>query len=192
MMRKNFTPRSVALTAIPLLFGIYVVPASAAISLGTITFDAAGTEHQQPLGPFFETTSGVLMTLTTDNHLHLGDRSGDGNPDLYNHNNITQTLTFSRPVSILGFDVVADAGGFGAQNNEFKSSAGGEFSIEALGNFDVTIDGAGVWENITWFSWQQFGGEFTIDNVKFSAVPIPAAFWLALTGFVALLKVRKA
>lgn len=99
MMRKNFTPRSVALTAIPLLFGIYVVPASAAISLGTITFDAAGTEHQQPLGPFFETTSGVLMTLTTDNHLHLGDRSGDGNPDLYNHNNITQTLTFSQPVS---------------------------------------------------------------------------------------------
>ena len=187
MIKKTYTPRYVTLALTVLFFGICLAPTQAAVSFGTVTFDAAGTAHQQPPGPFVETISGISMTLTTDNHLH---RSGDGNPDLYKHNNITQTLTFSQPVSILNFDVVADADGFGTDNNEFISSAGGEFSIDALGNFDVASNGVGVWEDITWFSWKQLGGEFTIDNVQFSAVPVAAAFWFTLSALVTLSRVR--
>lgn len=192
-MKVSRLPYHLALASIAVILVNMAAPAEAAIRFGTITFDAAGTAHQQPPGPFFETSAEVDMTLTTDNHLHLGDRSGDGNPDLYNHNGITQTLTFSQPVSILSIDVVDDAGGFGAINNEFKSSIDGTFSttdgifsIDALGVFDVAANGSGVWEDIIAFSWLQIGGEFSIDNVQFSAVPIPAALWLSASALMAL------
>ena len=127
------------------------------------------------------------MSATSPTHLHLGDWSGDGSPDLYNHANIIQTLTFSQPVNILGFTVVAQNGGFGT-NNSFVSDAGGTFNINALGFFDVAANGGGIWEGITSFSWTQPGGDLTIDNLQFSAVPVPAAFWFGISGLAVVFR----
>ena len=70
--------------------------------------------------------------------------------------------------------------------NVFVSSAGGTFNVDMLGFFDVPLKGDGIWEEITSFSWTQPEGELTIDNLQFSAVPVPAAFWLGLSGVAAL------
>lgn len=170
-------PRAAVLAATGFLFGIFIVPSQAAIIFGTVTFDDHELATELATDPYQETAAGIDVSVTSVIHIHIGDWSGDGSPDLYNHANITQTLIFSRPINILGFDVVDEHGGLGV-NNSFVSSAGGTFNVGALGFFDVVADGAGIWEEITSFTWTQPVGDLAIDNLQFSAVPLPSALFL--------------
>ena len=198
-MRKTYAPRAAVSAALGLLFTTFTVPALAAVVFGTITFDDHELATELAPGPYLETAAGVTVSVTfvpPADHIHLGDWDLDGSPDLYNHAGITQRLTFSQPVNILGFDVVDEDGGLGAGNNSFVSSAGGTFSVVAGTPdffFDVTANGSGVWAGITSFDWTQAsGGDLTIDNLQFSAVPLPAAFWLGISGLVALSRFARA
>ena len=194
-MRTTHPPRAAVLAALGLSFSILMLPAQATIVFGTINFDDHELATELAPSPYVETAAGVTVSVTSPTHIHLGDWSGDGSPDLYNDNDITQTLTFSQPVTILGFDVVDESGaGFGA-GNSFVSSAGGTFSVGAGAIpffFDVTTNGIGVWEDITSFDWTQPDGDLTIDNLQFSSVPVPAAFWLGISGLVALSRFARA
>lgn len=183
-MNTILKPRAIVVALMGLLLSIFAVSAQAMIAFGTITFDDGTLGLPNP--PYVETAAGVQMTLTSSSHLHFDDRGGDSTTDLWNHLGITQTFTFSQPVSILSFDVVeANSGGLGA-GNSFASDAGGSFSVSAVGMFDVAANGVGVWQDITSFSWTQPTGELSIDNLDFSTVPIPAAFWLTLSGLAGL------
>ena len=189
-MRIFQASRAAILAGTGLLFSIFIVPAHAAIVFGTITFDDHALTTELATDPYVETVVGVTVTVSSPTHIHLGDWDGDGSPDLYNHANITQTLTFSRPVNILGFTVVDESGGFGT-NNAFVNDAGGTFNVsaldlDALDFFDVAANGAGIWEGITSFSWTQPSGDLTIDNFQFSAVLVPAAIWFGISGIAAL------
>ncbi len=182
--------RSAILAGTGLLFSILIAPANAAIVFGTITFDDHPLATELATDPYVETVAGVTVTVTAPpaDHIHIGDWDGDGSPDLYNHADITQTLTFSQPVNILGFDVVDESGGLGT-NNDFLSDAGGTFNVDVVDDFfDVSIKGLGIWEGITSFSWTQPSGNLTIDNLQFSTVPIPAAFWFGVSGIAALVR----
>jgi hypothetical protein len=168
-----------------------------AIVFGTVTFDDHELATELAAGPYLETVGRVDVSVTSVTHIHIGDWNGNGSPDLYNHANITQTLSFSRPINLLGFDVVDEDGGFGLNalldpNNEFFIYAGGEFNVAALGFFDVPTSGIGIWEGITSFSWTQAGGEITIDNLQFSAVPLPSALLLLGLPVAGLLRSRRA
>jgi hypothetical protein len=189
-MRLFQAPRAAVLVTSGFLFSTLLTPVHAAIVLGIITFDDHPAATELAPGPYEEAVAGVDVRVTSPAHIHIGDWSGDGSPDLYNHANITQTLTFSQPVDILGFDVVDETSGLG-NNNVFISSAGGSFNISALGFFDVTTSGDGIWEGITSFSWTQPGGDLTIDNLRFSTVPVPAAFWFGLSGIGTLSRIAR-
>ncbi|MFT4584156.1 MAG: hypothetical protein ACI915_000396 [Gammaproteobacteria bacterium] len=82
--------------------------------------------------PYQETVAGVVVSVTSAGHIHLGDWNENGSSDLYNHADITQTPTFGRPIILFGFEVVNEAGDLGA-NNVLVSSAGGTFNVGALG-----------------------------------------------------------
>lgn len=181
-------PRAAVLAALGLSFSIFMVSAQAAM-FATFTFHRDDPATVLSEDPHIETVNDVTLTVSSDDHVHLGDWSGDGDPNLYNHGNIIQTLAFSQPVTILDFDVVA-GNSTGFTGNSFVSSAGGTFTVGADTIpflFDVTTNGNGVWAEITSFDWtQDSGGDLTIDNLRISFVPVPVAFWLGLSGLVAL------
>jgi hypothetical protein len=165
-----------------LLGSVLLLPGvSWAHSIVTFEQGAANTTNEITIdGPYLETVDGVTVSLSSTVHLHMGDWSGDGNPDLRNHAGITDTFNFSEAVNIIGFDVVS-GNQFGA-DNIFTSETGNQFSVNSLGFFDVANSAfAADWQNITSFTWRVLGDELVIDNLQFeavSAVPVPAAIWL--------------
>lgn len=185
-----------------LLIGTALLLPGVSWAQSIITFDqgAADTPNEITIsGPYQETVDGVTLTLTSNVHLHMGDWSGDGNPDLRNHAGITDTFTFSEGVNIIGFNVVS-GNAFGADNIFTSTQNGHEFSVNSTdldsdGFFDVgNSTFAAEWQNITSFTWLVTGSELVIDNLQFetvSAVPVPAALWLFGSGLLGLIGFRK-
>jgi len=127
-------------------------------------------------GPLSYTESGLTVTSAFQNgHLHLGDNSGDGSPDLQNHGSCCSTpyiFTFSGGTfTPIRLDVV----GSNVGPQVLVSSLGDTVTLPLSGTFIFPSVG---WTNITSFQWnsddvgnvRSFG---TIDNFEFvDATPL--------------------
>ncbi len=121
----------------------------------TITFDAGSGS------PPSYTESGLTVVSGQD-HLHLGDNSLDGSPDLYNHSGCCSTpyeFTFGgAPFGVVSLDIVNLPSG----THTFTSSSG---AVEIVAGPGVHVFSASGWTGITSFRWDATGNMMIDDLV---------------------------
>jgi hypothetical protein len=117
----------------------------------------------------------------------------DGTPSFLGYQNVT--IDFAQNLTALEFGYL-DAGGLSQVYSLQVNFVGGGSSTFSLGIHDPEVpiglaaDGGTLIDSITWVL-SPTASPFSVDNIRLSAVPVPAAVWLFGSGLIGLIGVAR-